>query len=40
MKRMKVVEKRQIYKFGSVHFWVHDASKDATELAKKGSKFP
>jgi hypothetical protein len=37
MKRIKVVDKLQIYKFGSVHFWymIDDSSKEATELAKK-----
>ncbi len=40
MKTIKVVEKLQIYKFGSVLFLVHDSSEAATELAKKASKFP
>jgi hypothetical protein len=35
MKIINVVEKIKIYRFGSVHFLVHDSSKDDTELAKR-----
>jgi hypothetical protein len=34
-KRIKVVEKIQIYKFSSVHFWYMIHPSEATELAKK-----
>jgi hypothetical protein len=40
MRRIKVLEKHQIYKFLSGSYFVHDSSKEATELAKKGPKFP
>jgi hypothetical protein len=40
MKRMEVVEKLQIYKFGSAHFFVHDSSTEATALSRKSPKFP
>jgi hypothetical protein len=40
MKRIKFVEKLKIYKFGSVHFFVHDSSTEAPELARKNPKFP
>jgi hypothetical protein len=40
MKKMKVVEKLQLYKFGSVHLLVHDFSEEATALARKSPKFP
>jgi hypothetical protein len=39
MERIKVVEKLKIYKFGSVHFFVHHSSTEATELARKIPKF-
>ncbi len=35
MKRINVVENPEIYKFGSVHFFVHDSSTESTELARK-----
>ncbi len=41
LKRIKVVEKLQIYKYGFVHFFcVRDSSTEATELAIKSPKFP
>jgi hypothetical protein len=39
-KRIKVTEKLKIYKFGSVHFLIHYSSKEATELATNGPRFP
>jgi hypothetical protein len=38
MKIIKVVEKRQIYKFGSVNFWYMIYSKKLRNLQKKKSK--
>jgi hypothetical protein len=41
MKRIKVVEKLYIYKFGSVHFlYIIHSFTEATELARKSPKFP
>jgi hypothetical protein len=40
MKKMKVVEKVKICKLGSVPILVHNSPKEATELARKGPKFP
>jgi hypothetical protein len=40
MKGIKVVEKRSICKLCSVHFFVQDSPKEATDLAKIDSKVP
>jgi hypothetical protein len=41
MKEMKVVEKLQICKLVSVYLWyIIHPKKEATELARKGPKFP
>jgi hypothetical protein len=40
MKKIKILRKLQICKFGSVYYLVHISSKEDTELAIKVPEFP
>jgi hypothetical protein len=40
MTRTKDVEQLEVSKLGSVHFFVPNSPKEATDVARKGPKFP